>query len=64
MPPGWSLLGAASFVPTTGVETVNGTGDLFGAVTYNVDITNPNMVIEASTFYSGYADNQNIGFYS
>jgi hypothetical protein len=63
MPVDWSLLGSAIFIPSTGVETVNGTYDQMGAVVYNKSIYQ-DMVIDASTFFSGSGDNQNIGFYS
>ena len=60
----WSLQGSAIFVPGTGVETVNDSGALEGSIMYSGSMTNPNMIIEESTFYSGSADDQNTGFYS
>ena len=63
MPKDWSLAGSATFIPTTGIKTVNGTYNQVGSVACSKSIYQ-DMVIDASTFYSGSGDNQNFGFYS
>jgi hypothetical protein len=64
MPVDWSLQGSASFVPAQGVKTVDGGAFEEGAVVYGKNMTGQNVAIESSTYYSGSADDQNIGFYA
>ena len=64
LPTDWSLQGSASFVPGTGVETVNSGGSEEGAIVDNASMTSTDIAIEASTSYFGSADEQSTGFYS
>ena len=67
LPSGWTLAGQGGFLggSSGGVRLVNNAGSSVGSVTYgqNMVFAN-NEVIEASSMYSGTADDFGIGFYS
>ncbi len=63
-PSSWSMVGAAKFIPNVGVETVDGYGSEMGAVIFDGNLTGMNITVRADTYYSGDADQQNLGVYA